>query len=261
MFSRGKLEGFDPGAVEIGFREKQTGLERIDPKLRTARETSNHALLAAAKTGIAEYLLAQSENAVMDRRNQGKRYVIFSIGDCFVKVLVSEGRYAVFAPNRTELERILSGHALEHAAISHYFSGSVPDTLFFGSTIEFEADNKCSQAMRSNPFIAQDGVREPKTITEAAAGPIAEMDQFRRSLVQLLNSFVDMGDQIGLVPDISQLGHQNLLVDPTGHIWVVDTNTLVTPDAYSRLGFNFIKKVERLISQLDRGQMRGNPQG
>ena len=256
-----ELHDFDQSAVEIAFRERKTGIEAVVEDLRSAREQSNRALLEASKGALCKHLLAQSANASIDRRNQGKRYAVFSIDDCYVKVLVSEGRYSPFGLDRNGLERVLSRHALEHSAVCHYFGDAVPDTLFFGSTIEFEGDNQFSKAMSTNPFLAQEGVKEPKTIVEASKGPIAERFQFRESLIRVLESFTAMGEEVGLVPDIPNLEQQNVLVDPTGQIWIVDTNTLVIPEEYHRFGFQFVPEMEKLIADVEKGHIKGNPQG
>lgn len=109
--------------------------------------------------------------------------------------------------------------------------------------------------------MVQEGIEDPRTIWEASQGPIAEIPQFRHSLEAMLDSFGTMGKELGYVPDIPGLNQQNVLVDPQGKLWVVDTNTLVPPDHYYRFSFNFKEELDRLIKQLQKGQVLGNPQG
>ncbi len=115
--------------------------------------------------------------------------------------------------------------------------------------------------MRTNPFCVQEGVVEPKTILEASAGEIAELPAFREALLRLLEAYNTMGAELELVPDVPALTHRNVLVDSEGHIYVVDTNTLVSPGTYDRFGFHFAPEIERLIHGLEAGHVKGNPQG
>ncbi|MFA6024422.1 MAG: hypothetical protein WC777_04390 [Candidatus Gracilibacteria bacterium] len=258
------LQDFPPFETEMKVRDRLTELEKIGPKgdLHKARTNSNQVLLERSKAALLNCLLESSGKAVLvDRRHRGKRYLVFAIGNCYVKVLVSEGRFSVMPPDRGDLEKIFTRHAVEHTAVEHYFEGSVPDTLFFGSSTQFEADNEFAIAMRTNPFMIQEGIPAPNTIIEASRGPIAERPQFRNSLEEILRSFESMGRELKCVPDIPGLDQQNLLVDPEGKIWVVDTNTLLKPESYYRFGFNFPEAVVHLIQQLEKGYVPGNPQG
>lgn len=128
------LQDFEPYSTELTVHDQVTGLENIGIQhgLREARTSSNRELLEISKSALLDYLLKNSAQAVLvDRAHQGKRYVVFSINNCYVKVLISEGRYSVLPPDRVDLERVLTRHAIEHAAVARYFNKAVPDTLFF----------------------------------------------------------------------------------------------------------------------------------
>lgn len=256
------IANFDPKSVELSPRETETALELVVPAIREARAQVNHASLSVAKDALLRYLLDHSTSATLVGRGmRGRRYVVFSIGDCYVKVLVSEANYSVYPSTVPQLEELLTHHALEHAAISHYFGTDVPDTLFYSHCTDFEDDNQYSKAMKRNPFAIQEGVKRPQLIQTALSGPAAELPQFRDSLVRLLDSFSTMGSELNLVPDVPDFNTGNVLADPHGKVWVVDTNTLVRPTAYHRHGFNFVERVSEIIRQLEMGHVEENPQG
>lgn len=165
-------------------------------------------------------------------------------------------------PNRIGLEAIFAEHQQEHAAVDHFFGDMVPDTLFYGWTPQWEwPENQYADAMKTNPFVIQEGIHNAVTIAAAAEGPIAENPQFPKNLTRLLDAFERMAEETDNVPDIPRLNYPNVLVDPDGKPWVVDTNTLVGPEEYYRFGFNFPKAMTALIRNLEKGYVPGNPQG
>ncbi len=253
------FEAFDPENIPRG---ELSALEVLVPELASARTANDLPALIEAKNLLLQSVLESSGQCVLiEPTKRGKRYLVLVAPACYIKILVSDGRFSVFPPDRPDLERLMIRHRLEHAAICHYFDDQVPDTLFYPSPIEPNNDNPFAQAMSTRPFLLQEGVKDGIPVQEGFLGPVAETVEFRRQLEKLLGAFVRMGEELELVPDVPTLQYPNILVDSAGYIKVVDTNTLVPPSHYHRFGFDFIEEVERMIRDLERGLVRGNPQG
>ncbi len=200
--------------------------------------------------------MGESKNAtLLGARQRGRRYLPFSVGPCMVKVLTSDGQDSAWGTRQNDLTGLHNYHRSENATLAHFFPRMVPDALFYEPTkakAEPNADT-LHLATSWSPFMVQTTIRDGQTIQGALEEPdICNQDEFLNNLISLRVSYEKMENEIKLVPDVPELNHPNMLVAPSGQIWVVDTNTLVSPNYYtSYYGFDFLTKADRIISRLE----------
>lgn len=243
--------------TEIKPRTRRTALEEHAPSLSLARSERDETELAAARIELLRWVVANSAKAVpvTNHLQQGRRYAAFELEDVMVKVLMNTGMPGLgMWTTRRELEGVMRTHMLEHAVVDHFFPAAVPDTLFYREAEEglIGPENHLVQMLQRYPFLLQERIVDGVSLEEAVISGRFRSERFRDSAKGLIRGMDTMAETMGKAIDVPDKRNGNLQVDDSGSIWVVDTNTLVHPDQYPRLGFKLRDELLQLIDEVDR---------
>lgn len=276
--------GDEYSSVEIALA-KATGMQTNE--IRDIRDVGDDEAWELLKFDILEPV--QQNRHKLRWFDEGRRYMAFRCYSNSVAVKVlhktdekTPGGKSLPVPTtvRTQAE-VFESHRAQHKIVVDGMGRFVPDTVFSEGALPHFTQVSSPRWETVNPehtyFVVQDYLHNAVPVLDALKDSRAEAKTFLDDLCEFLGKYDKMRFEQGYIPELLYIGGKNMVVDADGKVWLPDTNNIIPTrgrkgkiDTTYREIYKvtceqvpdiFMRRLEEVITQVEKGNVEVNPQG